>query len=206
MKNFKKINILSLSVVYEKIRKGYEKYNKTNIPSLSVIREKVSHHQKTSICIVLIVIVVFILSLQKIPEWQVSRYGINNTTTEADLENQYRATLAQMLGGGAIGIGLYYSWRRVDIAGKDLKATQENLKNTYEVAQANLKVSQESHITELFTRAIDQLGNQSLEIRLVSRKFNYGTYYSVASHQHVDIQFRGDPQLNFHDTRWNICP
>jgi Tfp pilus assembly protein PilF len=35
----------------------------------------------------------------------------------------------------------------------------------------------------------------------VSRKFNYGTYYSVASHQHVDIQFRCDPQLNFHDTR-----
>jgi uncharacterized protein YjbI with pentapeptide repeats len=103
-----------------------------------------------------------------LPYFQVNYQGITNNTEKATLENQYRATLAQISGGVAIGIGLYYTWRRITIAEEDLKATQENLK----VAQENLKVSQESQITERFTRAveqlgaIDQLGNPAIEIRL----------------------------------------
>jgi hypothetical protein len=90
-----------------------------------------------------------------LPSFQVSQYEINNAATEASLENQYRATLAQILGGVAIGIGLYYTWRRIIIA-------EDNLK----VAQDNLRISQEGQITERFTRAIDQLGNEKMEIRL----------------------------------------
>jgi hypothetical protein len=92
------------------------------------------------------------LLLIVIPHWRVS--GINNATENATLENQYRATLAQILGGVAIGIGLYYTWRRVTIAERELKATNEG------------------QITERFTRAVDQLGaidqsgNPAIEIRL----------------------------------------
>ena len=64
------------------------------------------------------------------------------------MENSYRATLAQILGGIAIGIGLYYTWRRISIA------------------EDGLKVTQEGQITERFTRAVDQLGNEKMEIRL----------------------------------------
>ena len=46
-----------------------------------------------------------------------------------------------MLGGVAIGISLYYTWQKNNIA-------------------------QEGQITERFTRAIDQLGKRALEIRL----------------------------------------
>lgn len=83
-----------------------------------------------------------------------SQFGINNTVDKANYENQYRATLAQILGGIAIGMGLYYTWRRITIA--------EN----------ELKVSQQGQITERFTRAVDQLGaldqfgNPAIEIRL----------------------------------------
>ena len=121
--------------------------------------EKARKHPKIWICfgILLASLLIFLF-----PLWQVSRYGINNATIEADLENQYRATLAQILGGVAIGITLYYTWRRITIAEEDLKITQENLK----VAQDNLKVTQEGQITERFTRAIDQLGNKKIEIRL----------------------------------------
>ncbi len=102
-----------------------------------------------------LVILLAAISLIWLPYWRVSQFGINNATENATLENQYRATIAQILGGVAIGISLYYAWRRIAIAEEDLKATQENL-----------KVAQEGQITERFTRAIDQLGNEKMEIRL----------------------------------------
>ncbi len=67
--------------------------------------------------------------------------GINNVTEKVTQENQSRATLAQILGGIAIGIGIYFAW-------------------------GNLTTAREGQITERFTRAIDQLGNKNLEIRL----------------------------------------
>jgi uncharacterized protein YjbI with pentapeptide repeats len=57
------------------------------------------------------------------------------------MENSYRATLAQILGGIVVGIGIYFAW-------------------------GNLRTAREGQITERFTRAIDQLGNPSIEIRL----------------------------------------
>jgi len=123
-----------------------------------------------------ILIAVLLLLLIVIPYLQVDYHGINNATQEATLENQYRATFAQILGGVAIGIGLYYTWRRITIAENSLKVTQENLKVaqdnlkvtqenlevTQKVAQDNLKVAQEGQITERFTRAIDPTFRRSL--------------------------------------------
>src|SRR5665811_494861 len=73
------------------------------------------------------------ISLIWLPYWRVSQFGINNATENATLENQYRATIAQILGGIAIGISLYYAW-------------------------GNLTTAREDQITERFTRAVDQLG------------------------------------------------
>jgi len=96
------------------------------------------------------------------PENQVSQLGIINISEKVNAINQYRATsiqyiatLAQIFGGIAIAIGLYYTWRRIGIAEEDLKATQKTL-----------EVAQEGQITERFSRAIEQFGSQNLEIRL----------------------------------------
>ncbi len=88
------------------------------------------------------------------PHWEVAKYGIKNPKDLADAENSSRATLAQILGGVAVAGSLYYTWRRVTVAEKELKITQK------------------SQITERFTRAVDQLGAgehgayKKLEIRL----------------------------------------
>lgn len=88
------------------------------------------------------------------PPMQVSHFEINNSTTNANLENQYRFTLAQILGGGAVAIGIYFTWKNFLTAQEDLKTTKEG------------------QITDRFTRAIDQLGevdqlgNPAIEIRL----------------------------------------
>ncbi|HII90789.1 MAG TPA: pentapeptide repeat-containing protein [Methanosarcina sp.] len=82
--------------------------------------------------------------------------SINNTESQkANLVNQYRVTFTQAFVGIAVLYGVYQTWQRITVAEKELK-----------VAQDNLKVSQEGQITERFTRAIEQLGNPAIEIRL----------------------------------------
>jgi hypothetical protein len=111
-----------------------------------------------------------VVLLVAVPHYQVSE--INNATERVTQENQARTSLAQIFGGAALGIGLYYTWRRINIAEADLKFTKENLEITKEIAKDNLKVAQEGQITERYTRAVnqlgasDQLGNPAIEIRL----------------------------------------
>ncbi|MBI3301769.1 MAG: pentapeptide repeat-containing protein [Deltaproteobacteria bacterium] len=64
------------------------------------------------------------------------------------LENEARGTLVQILGGAVLLTGLFFTWQTV-------RATWKNL-----------QISQEGQITERFTRAVDQLGNEKLEVRL----------------------------------------
>lgn len=131
------------------------------VPSLSEIRDTASEHSKTSLVIIILLVVLLLLALQYIPHYQVAQFNITNQKDLADAENSYRATLAQIVGGVAIGATLYYTWRRISIVQEDLKITQENL-----------KIVQEGQITERFTRAIEQLGavdhfgNPVIEIRL----------------------------------------
>ncbi len=56
------------------------------------------------------------------------------------LVNEYRRTWAQIIGGFALLLGIYFTWRRV------------------EISQQTLEVNQDQQVTERFTRAIDQLG------------------------------------------------
>lgn len=121
---------------------------------------------------ILIIIAVLYFSFIWFPHWEAAKYGIIDPKDLADAENSRRATSAQILGGVAVGIGLYCTWRRINIAEDNLKVTQENLEVTQKVAQDNLKISQEGQITERFTRAVDQLGainkleRPAIEIRL----------------------------------------
>jgi Pentapeptide repeats (8 copies) len=70
------------------------------------------------------------------------------------LVNEYRRTWAQIIGGFGLLLGLYFTWRRIEISQQELEATRDQ------------------QVTERFTRAIDQLGASDddgtprLEIRL----------------------------------------
>lgn len=62
------------------------------------------------IYLIFIVTVIVIISLLVVlPYLQVNYHGISNATEMATLENQYRVTLAQIVGGGAVLVGLYFS-------------------------------------------------------------------------------------------------
>ncbi len=108
---------------------------------------------------------VLLAAVAVLPEIQAERAikaGSLEKTDASERVNDYRQTLIQAFGGIAIAIGLYLTYRRISTA-------EENTS----LAQESLKVSRDGQVTERFTRAIDQLGNQSMEIRL-------GGIYSLA--------------------------
>jgi hypothetical protein len=79
-----------------------------------------------------------------VPRWQVRNLTVENTQDEqrmVELENELRRTIAQILGGVAVLAGVYFAWQQ-------------------------LNVTQQSQITERFTRATEQLGSDKLEIRI----------------------------------------
>jgi hypothetical protein len=99
--------------------------------------------------------IVLVAVLWFVPQWQ-GRYfsqGVPAKEVPA-LVNEYRRTWAQIIGGFVLLLGLYFTWRRV------------------EISQRTLETAQDQQVTERFTRAIDQLGatdddgKPQLEIRL----------------------------------------
>jgi len=83
-----------------------------------------------------IILITSLLVLWWVPRWQTAQLkdAADVSIDQAvKAENDARATVAQILGGLFLLAGLYFTWRRVEIA-------------------------ERGHITERFTRAIDQLG------------------------------------------------
>lgn len=86
-----------------------------------------------------------------VPRWQVAVWQAGRSVDPKDafdVENSARATLGQMLGGIAVLAGLVVAWQQ-------LGQTSQNL-----------RVSEEGQITDRFTRAVDQLGDDDLTVRL----------------------------------------
>jgi Pentapeptide repeats (8 copies) len=98
-----------------------------------------------------------VLALIWLPKWQAARPELT-IKERFEAENEARKTLAQILGGAAVLVGLYFTWA--------------NLQVTQETATKDRETTREGQVTERFTRAIDQLGavndkgETQLEIRL----------------------------------------
>jgi hypothetical protein len=85
------------------------------------------------------VFLLFWLLLWKLPQWQVA--AVPGMKDRIDLESKSRQTLSQIVGGAALLIGLYFT-------------------------SQTLRTTQEGQITDRFTKAITQLGDTNLAIRL----------------------------------------
>ncbi|MFF3584853.1 hypothetical protein [Streptomyces mirabilis] len=62
--------------------------------------------------------------------------------------NDVRTTLLQMIGGLVVLFGAYATWRQL------------------RVSQEGLRASQEGYVTDRFSRAVDQLGSDKLDVRV----------------------------------------
>ena len=104
--------------------------------------------------LILVSVILGLLSLWLIPEWQASSYrerfdslGLGKTERiqlEKDLittENNARVTIAQIIGGLVVLLGLYATFK-------------------------NVWVAEEGKLTERFSKAVELLGDDKLDIRL----------------------------------------
>jgi hypothetical protein len=66
------------------LKEAIKKYRQFKIPSLSVIREKASQYSKTSLLIIILLVVFLLLALQYIPHYQVAQFNITNQKDLAD--------------------------------------------------------------------------------------------------------------------------
>jgi len=89
----------------------------------------------------------------------VGEQRIEAVTERLTLQNEARTTLLQGLGGAVLLIGAYFTYRQ-------LRISREQLLHTVEANRQQLRVTQEGQITERFTRAVDQLGNESKDVQL----------------------------------------
>ena len=123
------------------------------------------------ILVVLILLGISIGGLWIIPKWQVAAIKKHREAVILDstgspfkvleeltpderfeLENKARKTLAQIIGGVVVLSGLFF--------------TAENLRITQQNTEKNQKLIEKGQVTERFTQAIAQLGNDKLEVRL----------------------------------------
>jgi hypothetical protein len=86
--------------------------------------------------------VIIVGIIWKVPQWQAAEWqGQMEPKDLAKLQNDARTTLVQALGGAVLLIGLYFTLK-------------------------NLQLTQDRQITERYTRAVEQLGSDKLELRL----------------------------------------
>jgi len=91
----------------------------------------------------------------------------------ADIENGARLTLAQIIGGLGLLIGLYFTYLNVKAAQDNAKTAQDNAKTaqkslylTEETARKNILIAEEGKITDRFSKAVELLGSDKLDTRL----------------------------------------
>ena len=76
-----------------------------------------------------------------VPKMQVDGLWFESAVEKSKLEGEHRRTLLQLAAGLFVIVGLYFGWKRIEIAN-------------------------ETRLTDLFVRANEQLGSGNLEIRL----------------------------------------
>jgi uncharacterized protein YjbI with pentapeptide repeats len=92
-------------------------------------------------------ILLLVLIIWFIPEWQVPESGLNLKERLHQI-NENRKTVAQIVGGVFILVGLYIAWVRS-------KAMRDQA-----------EVAREQQLTDLYVKAVEQLGSENLQIRL----------------------------------------
>jgi hypothetical protein len=137
----------------------------------------------------LVMVGVLLCSILVFPEWIISQDvggQVKNLTPEqlAKAKNDIRTTLLQAVAGIVLLLGAIATWRQLrlsrmqlfltrehaELASKysneQLALTREQVRQAQEGTQQELRLAREGQITDRFTRAINHLGNEELDVRL----------------------------------------
>jgi hypothetical protein len=103
---------------------------------------------------------------QTILSRDVGRRGKLSSAEIAKAKNDVRTTLLQGIGGLLLIIGAVATWRQLRINQEQLLATREQMQLDQRQMDRQQRMSEDAQTTERFTRAIEQLGNESVDVRV----------------------------------------
>lgn len=103
--------------------------------------------------------IVIWLAVKVVPEELAATHGINDASKRAEEIGRTRTAVLALLAGALAAVGAWYTHRTYVLNRATLELSREAQRDT-------LELNRQSQITERFTRAVDQLGNTSLDIRL----------------------------------------
>jgi uncharacterized protein YjbI with pentapeptide repeats len=86
-----------------------------------------------------------------------------------EVQHHTRTTVLQFLGGLFFVVTVYVAYRNYGVSQQTLQIGLENARlanKNYEIAQKHLKLAEEGKLTDRFTKAVEQLGSDSLTVRL----------------------------------------
>ncbi len=130
---------------------------------LAKAKEWIETYEKR-VFLILVGSIFIVLILWLVPKWQTN--SLRRSFSEADMrrldpkdriqfekdviaaENNARVTLAQILGGVGLLFGLYLTYRNIKVAHK------------------NVEVAEQGKLTERFSKAVELLGSEKIEVRL----------------------------------------
>jgi hypothetical protein len=101
----------------------------------------------------------FGLALWLLLDWYISP---QDSTQKKDLIQ----ALSLIMAGVAGAIGVYATWQNFQQGKESLQVARAGQKSTEDSTRRSLELSQKGQITERFTKAVDQLGDDKIQIRL----------------------------------------
>jgi hypothetical protein len=104
-------------------------------------------------------IALFVLGLGLVLDWYI------DPQTPSEKKGLVQA-LGLITAGVAGAVGILFTWRGQRQAREEQEKNQQNTQTQLSHAQEELSLTRQGQITERFTRAIDQLGNDRLEVRI----------------------------------------
>ncbi|MGI9066573.1 MAG: pentapeptide repeat-containing protein [Pyrinomonadaceae bacterium] len=98
--------------------------------------------------------------VHKAPQLMIADNALKLTNNEwLQRVNEARATVVQAIGGLVLLVGIFFTWRNI-------RATEKNLKISQQATAKNLEISQEGLVTQRFSKAIELLGSDKVQVRL----------------------------------------
>jgi Pentapeptide repeats (8 copies) len=104
--------------------------------------------------------------LWMVPKWQVEAVSVESESERFELETEARKTLAEIIGGVVVIAGLYFTWQSLKSTQDSIASARQSAERSLEISMQSLDRATEAQITERFTKAIEQLGSDNINVRL----------------------------------------
>ncbi|MEV4146977.1 pentapeptide repeat-containing protein [Amycolatopsis sp. NPDC049691] len=100
-----------------------------------------------------------VAALLALPAVIVPANAVPDAATRLRLQNEYRTTVLQGIGGLVVVLGAYFTWRQ-------LQVSRGQLRHSLDSAMAQLQLGTRTQVNEQLSRSIGQLGHDRAGVRL----------------------------------------